>query len=81
MRSIVIDDDEKLIVRGEKIVIQTKHKVIEEKISEVSDIHWEGSGQIDTKTIYALLRRGIIIYFHEPTLWEVYWFSSSFALF
>ena len=66
MRSIIIDEDEKLIVQGEKIFIQTKHKVIEKKLSEVSDIHWKGSGQIDTKTIYSLLRRGIIIYFHEP---------------
>ena len=66
MRSIIINDDEKLIVQGEKISIQTKHKIIERKLSEVKDIHWEGRGEIDTKTIYSLLRRGIIIYFHEP---------------
>ena len=66
MKSIIIDEDEKLIVQGEKIFIQTKHKIIERKLSEVRDIHWKGRGQIDTKTIYSLLRRGKIIYFHEP---------------
>ena len=66
MKSIIINDDEKLIVQGEKISIQTKHKITEKKLSEVRDIHWKGSEQIDSKTIYSLLRRGIIIYFYEP---------------
>ena len=37
MKSIIIDEDEKLIVQGEKIFIQTKHKIIERKLSEVRD--------------------------------------------